>query len=73
MQYSLYANKKYQGNVLIGNYGTLQEAKTQRDRLDRTDFDYAIIIETEWQKEPRVVSSLNFEYERPKTLIKKPR
>lgn len=72
MQYWLYAFKWYHGNILIGKYDTLEEARIQRDRLDRDEYEYADIIEMEWGKEPRLVSSANFEYEKGKTIAKRP-
>lgn len=71
MQYWLYAFKKYHGNLLIAKCDTLEEARIQRDRLDRDEFEYADIVEMEWQKEPRIVSSENFEYEKGKTIVKR--
>lgn len=73
MQYWLYAFKWGEGNLLIDKYNTLDEAKIGRDRLDPNEYEYADILEMEWGKEPKIVSSLNFEYEKSKTLIKKPR
>ena len=71
MQYWLYAFKKYHGNLLIKKCDTLQEARIERDRLDRNEYEYADIVEMEWQKEPRIVSSENFEYEKGKTIVKR--
>lgn len=71
MQYWLYAFKWYHGNLLIGKYDTLEQAKIERDRLDRDEYEYADIIEMEWGKEPRLVSSANFEYEKGKKLVKR--
>ena len=71
MQYWLYAFKLGEGNVLIGKYDTLQEARIQRDRLDRDEFEYADIVEMEWGKEPRMISSANFEYEKGKIIVKR--
>lgn len=64
MQYWLYAFKWYHGNILIGKYDTLEEAKIGRGRLDPYEYEYADIIKMEWGKEPKIVSSLSFEYER---------
>ena len=71
MQYWLYAFKWGEGNLLIAKCDTLQEARIQRDRLDRNEFEYADILEMEWGKEPRLVSSQNFEYEKGKTIVKR--
>ena len=71
MQYWLYAFKYYHGNILIGKYETLDEAKIGMDRLDREEYEYADILEMEWEKEPRLVSSMNFEYEKGKTIVKR--
>ena len=71
MQYWLYAFKWYHGNILIGQYDTLEEARIQRDRLDKDEYEYADIVEMEWGKEPRLVSSANFEYEKGKTIVKR--
>lgn len=71
MQYWLYAFKYYHGNILIGQYDTLQEARIQRDRLDRDEYEYADILEMEWGKEPKMISSENFEYEKGKTIVKR--
>ena len=71
MQYWVYAFKYYHGNLLIGKYDTLYEAKIQRDRLDKDEYEYADIIEMEWGKEPKIVSSENFEYEKGKTIVKR--
>lgn len=71
MQYWLYAFKLGEGNVLIGKYDTLQEARIQRDRLDRQEFEYADIVAMEWEKEPKMVSSENFEYEKNKIIVKR--
>ncbi len=71
MQYWLYAFKKYHGNILIAKCDTLQEARIQRDRLDRNEFEYADIVSMEWEKEPKIVSSENFEYEKGKTIVKR--
>ena len=70
MQYWLYAFKYYHGNILIGKYETLDEAKIGRDRLDKDEYEYADILEMKWGKEPRLVSSMSFEYEKGKTIIK---
>ena len=71
MQYWLYAFKYYHGNILIGKYETLDEAKIGMDRLDRDEYEYADIIETEWNKPPKVVSSVSFELEKGKTIVKR--
>jgi hypothetical protein len=71
MQYWLYAFKYYHGNILIGKYETLGEAKIGRDRLNPNEYEYADILEMEWGKEPKLVSSVNFEYEKGKTLVKR--
>lgn len=71
MQYWLYAFKYYHGNILIGKYDTLKEAKIGRDRLDRNEYEYANIVAMEWGKEPKIVSSENFEYEKGKTIVKR--
>ncbi len=71
MQYWLYAFKYYHGNILIGKYETLDEAKIGMDRLDRDEYERADILEMEWGKEPRLVSSVNFEYEKGKTIVKR--
>ena len=71
MQYWLYAFKYYHGNILIGKYETLDEAKIRMDRLDREEYEYADILEMEWEKEPRLVSSVSFEYEKGKTIVKR--
>lgn len=71
MQYWLYAFKWYHGNILIGKYDTLEEAKIQRDRLDKDEYEYADILEMIWGKEPRLVSSASFEYEKGKTIVKR--
>ena len=66
MQYWLYAFKYGEGNVLIGKYDTLEEAHIERDRLDHEEYEYADIIRTEWQKEPRLISSMSFSLIRTK-------
>lgn len=71
MQYWLYAFKYYHGNNLIDKYDTLKDAKIGRDRLDRDEYEYADIVAMEWGKEPRIVSSVNFEYEKGKTIVKR--
>lgn len=71
MQYWLYAFKWGAGNLLIGKYETFEEAHIERDRLDKDEYEYADILEMEWGKEPRLVSSMNFEYEKGKTIIKR--
>ena len=71
MQYWLYAFKYYHGDILIGKYDTLDEAKIGMDRLDREEYEYADILEMEWEKEPRLVSSMSFEYEKGKTIVKR--
>lgn len=71
MQYWLYAFKYGYGNLLIDKYNTLDEAKIGMDRLDREEYEYADILEMEWGKEPRLVSSMSFEYEKGKTIVKR--
>lgn len=71
MQYWLYAFKWYHGNILIGKYDTLGEARIQMDRLDRNDYEYADILAMEWGKEPKIVRSESFEYEKGKTIVKR--
>ena len=71
MQYWLYAFKWYHGNILIAKCDTLEEAKLERDRLDKDEYEYADILEMEWGKEPRLVSSMSFEYEKGKTIVKR--
>lgn len=71
MQYWLYAFKYYHGNILIGQYETYEEANIQRDRLDRDEYESSDILEMEWGKEPRLVSSMSFEYEKGKTIVKR--
>ena len=71
MQYWLYAFKWGEGNILIAKCDTLEEARIQRDRLDRDEYEYADILEMEWGKEPRLVSSESFEYYKNKTLVKR--
>lgn len=71
MQYWLYAFKYYHGNILIGKYETLDEAKIGMDRLDRDEYERANILEMEWEKEPKLVSSVSFEHEKGKTIVKR--
>lgn len=71
MQYWLYAFKWGAGNLLIGKYDTFEEAHIERDRLDKDEYEYADILEMEWEKEPRLVSSMSFEYEKGKTIVKR--
>lgn len=71
MQYWVYAFKYYYGNVLTGKYENLEEARIGRDRLDRKEYEYADIVEMEWGKEPKIISSENFEYEKGKTIAKR--
>lgn len=71
MQYWLYAFKIGAGDLLIDKYETLYEAKIGRDRLDKEEYEYADILEMEWEKEPRLVSSMSFEYEKGKTIVKR--
>lgn len=71
MQYWLYAFKWGAGNLLIGQYDTFEEAHIERDRLDPDEYEYADILEMEWEKEPRLVSSMSFEYEKGKTIVKR--
>ena len=70
MQYLLYAFKYYHGNILIGKYNELNQALIAMDRLDRDEYEYADIIETEWNKPPKVVSSVSFELEKEKRLTR---
>lgn len=71
MQYWLYAFKYYHGNILIDKYETLDEAKIGMDRLDHEEYEYADILEMKWEKEPKLVSSVSFEYEKGKTIVKR--
>ena len=71
MQYWLCGFKWGHGNVLIGKYDTLEQAKTGMDRVDPYEYEYADIIETEWQKEFKWICGVNFEYERNKTVAKR--
>lgn len=71
MQYWLFAFKWYHGNILVGKYDTLEEARIGRDRLDRQEFENADIVEMEWGKDPKIISSENFEYEKHKTIAKR--
>ena len=71
MQYWLYAFKWGAGNLLIGQYETYEEANIQRDRLDRDEYESSDILEMEWGKEPKLVSSVSFEYEKGKTIVKR--
>ncbi len=71
MQYWLYAFKWGKGNLLIAKCETLEEARIEMDRLDRDEYEYADIVKMEWQQEPRLVSSCNFEYEKGKTKVKR--
>ena len=71
MQYWLYAFKWYHGNILIGKYETLDEAKIERDRLDPEEYEYAYIVEMEWQKEPRIISSYSFEYGKKEKALRR--
>lgn len=71
MQYWLYAFKYYHGNLLIGQYETFEEANIERDRLDHDEYESSDIYEMEWGKEPKLVSSVSFEYEKGKTIVKR--
>ncbi len=71
MQYWLYAFKWGKGNLLIAKCETLEEARIEMDRLDRDEYEYADIVRTEWQQEPRLVSSCSFEYEKGKPKVKR--
>lgn len=71
MQYWLYAFKWYHGNILIGKYETLDEAKIGMDRLDPEEYEYADIVETDWQKEPRIISSYSFEYRKKEKVLRR--
>ena len=65
MQYWLYAFKICNGNILIGKYDTLEEAKIVMNMVDINEYEYADIIKMEWGKEPRWICGVNFEKERP--------
>lgn len=71
MQYWLYAFKLGEGNLLIKKCDTIEDARIERDRLDKNEYEYADIVEMEWEREPRLVSSQNFELEKGKTLVKR--
>ena len=71
MQYWLFAFKWGEGNIDKGHFETLEEARIQRDRLDREEFEYADIIKMEWGKQPILVSSMSFEYDKGKTIVKR--
>ena len=71
MQYWLYAFKWGTGNVLIGQYETYEEANIERDRLDPEEYEYADIVETDWQKEPRIISSYSFEYRKKEKVLRR--
>lgn len=71
MQYWLFAFKWGEGNIDKGHFDTLEEARIQRDRLDREEFEYADIIKMEWGKQPILVSSESFEYDKGKTIVKR--
>lgn len=71
MQYWLYAFKIGNGNILIGKYDTYEEADIERDRLDKWEYEYADIVGMEWGKEPKMISSAEFEIYRYKTLVKR--
>lgn len=71
MQYWLYAFKWGEGNLLIDKYDTLKDAKIGRGRLNPNEYEYADIVAMEWGKEPRIVSSMSFEYEKGKTIVKR--
>ena len=71
MQYWLFAFKKYHGNLLIAKCDTIDEARIQRDRLDKDEYEYADIVKMEWGKQPVLVSSMSFEYFKNKTLTKR--
>lgn len=71
MQYWLYAFKIGNGNILIGKYDTYEEADIERDRLDKWEYEYADIVGMEWEKEPKMISSAEFEIYRYKTLVKR--
>lgn len=70
MQYWLYAFKYYHGDILIGKYDTYEEAHLERDRLDPEEYEYADIVEMDYGKEPKIVSSMSFEILKEKRLIK---
>ena len=71
MQYWLFAHANYKGNQLIGKYETFEEANLHRSRLDKKTYNYADIVRMEWGKEPILVSSASFEYEKGKTIVKR--
>jgi hypothetical protein len=71
MQYWLYAFKWGAGNLLIDKYEKLDEAKIGMSKIEREEYEYADILEMEWGKEPRLVYSTNFEYEKGKTKVKR--
>ena len=70
MQYWLYAFKYYHGDILIGKYDTYEEAYIERDRLDPEEYEYADIVEMDYGKEPKLISSMSFEILKEKRLIK---
>ncbi len=70
MQYWLYAFKYGIGNVLIGQYQTYEEANLERDRLNSEEYEYADIVAMEYGKEPKLISSMSYEYEKEKRLIR---
>lgn len=71
MQYWLFAFKWGEGNIDKGHFDTLEEARIQRDRLDREEFEYADILKMEWGRDPVLVSSESFEYEKGKMIVKR--
>lgn len=71
MQYWLYAFKWGEGNILIAKCDTLEEARIQRDRLDKWEYEYADIVGMEWGKEPKMISSADFEIYRYKSYEKR--
>lgn len=71
MQYWLYAFKWGAGNILIGEYDTLEEAYIEGCRLNPDEYEYADINLMEWGKEPRHIKTINFEYKKGKTKVKR--
>ena len=70
MQYWLYAFKWGAGDKLIAKYETFEEAYIEMDRLNPDEYEYASILETDWQKEPKIVMQTNFEYRKNKVKRK---
>ena len=71
MQFWLYAFKYCQGNVLVGQYDSFEDAYIERDRLDPNEYQYADILLMEWGKNPKLISSVSFEHEKGRTIVKK--